>query len=661
MKLILIILLFISSLANATVYYVSNSGSDLANGTSTGTAWATISKVNSSSFNPGDQILFNRGDSWNERLQLPSSGTIGNVITIGAYGSGVKPLITGFQSLSGFTNVGNIYSITATNAVKKLNTVLVSGILKAKARTPNTGWSTFSSYSGNTQITTALSGTPNYTGSEIVVRTAHWIIDVVKISSQSGGVLNFSQSLTYTPSLGGNGYFIQNTASDLDLTGEWTFDSTTKVLKVYSPTSPFVQISSVDTLVWLRSKNYITFDGLSFTGSNKAAFQLDTSSNITIQNCSINNSGALGISALKSVKCTILNDSIQNSLSGAVYLRQVDPYTPTINTCDSATIDGNYIKNTGHIAGMGMSDNGRYYGIYLVGVATRITNNWVDSTGYVALSCVGKNSLIKNNYITNFCFVKDDGAGIYFGIGAYYPLDYNNGTIVRGNIVINGIGALAGTTAAAVVAGIYLDDLSKNITCDSNTTSNLTYSGIFLHDADSNIIRYNTVINNIGNGFVDNGVNANVSANGNQIKQNIFYSASSIYPNFYKLSGTNLGNIDSNYYSRPLNETTNLRLSNTYYSLPAWKTATGKDTYSQGTPAAATSATALFFYNPTTSDSTIALSGPYIDPRGTSFNNSITLRGFSSALLYAIAAIINYNYSMLPTGFSGGKFNYRLN
>jgi hypothetical protein len=47
--------------AEATSYYVSNSGSDLNNGTSTGTPWQTLAKVNAQSFNPGDAIYLQRG------------------------------------------------------------------------------------------------------------------------------------------------------------------------------------------------------------------------------------------------------------------------------------------------------------------------------------------------------------------------------------------------------------------------------------------------------------------------------------------------------------------------------------------------------------------------------------------------------------------------
>ena len=83
---------------SAATYYVdSASGLDSNNGTSISTPWQTITKVNSSSFQPGDNILFLRGDTWqdsNSGTLVPASGTSGAYVTYGAYGTGAKPILT---------------------------------------------------------------------------------------------------------------------------------------------------------------------------------------------------------------------------------------------------------------------------------------------------------------------------------------------------------------------------------------------------------------------------------------------------------------------------------------------------------------------------------------------------------------------------------------
>lgn len=75
----------------ATTYYVSAAGNDANNGTSTATPWKTLAKVSSTVFSPGDMILFNSGDTFVGQLVISSSGSAGNPIVYGKYGSGNNP------------------------------------------------------------------------------------------------------------------------------------------------------------------------------------------------------------------------------------------------------------------------------------------------------------------------------------------------------------------------------------------------------------------------------------------------------------------------------------------------------------------------------------------------------------------------------------------
>ena len=112
----LIILVWPMSAWAGVTYYVSNAnpvGSDSNSGTSPSTPWLTINKVNTSTFNPGDSILFNCGCTWREQLTVPSSGSSGNPITFGAYGTGTSPVITCFDIIATAewgTPSGGVYS-----------------------------------------------------------------------------------------------------------------------------------------------------------------------------------------------------------------------------------------------------------------------------------------------------------------------------------------------------------------------------------------------------------------------------------------------------------------------------------------------------------------------------------------------------------------------
>jgi parallel beta-helix repeat protein len=99
------------------IYYVdATNGNDRNSGLSPSTAWKTISKVNSSNLQPGDNILFKRGESWREQLKVPSSGSNGNPITFTAYGSGDKPVITGADLVIKWKEQGmqNVWQSTVT-------------------------------------------------------------------------------------------------------------------------------------------------------------------------------------------------------------------------------------------------------------------------------------------------------------------------------------------------------------------------------------------------------------------------------------------------------------------------------------------------------------------------------------------------------------------
>jgi parallel beta-helix repeat protein len=102
---------FMSSATWATTYHVDATNGDDSNpGTSEATAWKTISKVNSSSFNPGDSILFKRDEVWREQLIVPSSATSGQPITFGAYGTGDNPVISAADLVTNWTqHSGDIY------------------------------------------------------------------------------------------------------------------------------------------------------------------------------------------------------------------------------------------------------------------------------------------------------------------------------------------------------------------------------------------------------------------------------------------------------------------------------------------------------------------------------------------------------------------------
>ncbi|MDP2886158.1 MAG: T9SS type A sorting domain-containing protein [Ignavibacteria bacterium] len=111
LHIIVFTLVMVSALsAQSVTYYVDAvSGVDANNGTSTASAWQSLTKVNGRTFQPGDSILFKSGSVWTGQLIPKGSGVEGKPIVVGMYGGIVKPRIDG----KGVIGQGTVYLFNA--------------------------------------------------------------------------------------------------------------------------------------------------------------------------------------------------------------------------------------------------------------------------------------------------------------------------------------------------------------------------------------------------------------------------------------------------------------------------------------------------------------------------------------------------------------------
>ena len=112
-------------------YFVdATGGSDAFDGLTADTAWQTVAKVNGEAFSPGNFIAFKRGETWREALIVPSSGSSGQPVVFGAYGSGNKPLLNGAVLMTGWaadTDVETWGENTANDHTSVVEDTLVRG------------------------------------------------------------------------------------------------------------------------------------------------------------------------------------------------------------------------------------------------------------------------------------------------------------------------------------------------------------------------------------------------------------------------------------------------------------------------------------------------------------------------------------------------------
>jgi len=94
-KILIIIIVCVASSSYAADYYISDiSGDDLNDG-SFQNPWKSISKLSTHSFQSGDHIYFERGNSFSGSITFTLQGLANNPIIIDAYGSGNKPHFIG--------------------------------------------------------------------------------------------------------------------------------------------------------------------------------------------------------------------------------------------------------------------------------------------------------------------------------------------------------------------------------------------------------------------------------------------------------------------------------------------------------------------------------------------------------------------------------------
>ena len=591
----LVILCFAAKNSYSSNYYFSSSiGNDEYSSKQAQnpyTPWQSLSKLKEAlkKLKSGDVIYFKRGDIFEGSISLSSIGK-DDVLIFGAYGDGNKPVISGLKLLYNWKFVGN--GVYETDWEIDCTQLIVNNKQQAMGRYPNTGYLTYQSLSNfeNSFITdNQLASSNNWTNAEVVIRKNRWTIDKAKINSHIGNTINYDKGKNANPS-NGYGYFIQKSRQTLDQVGEWFYDDKRKKMMLYFGTQqPYyfvVRSSIIENLVSIKNHDNITFENLAFVGAGGNALEITNSKNVNLKNCAIDFTGKEAIVSTHSSNIEIENLWIDHSLSGGISLD---------HGCTNSMINNNTIKNTGLIPGLGNSGPGTYEAITSFADNTQIEKNVIDSSGHNGIYFGGNGSVVKNNVIQYFCLTKDDGAGVYVGD---WSKTYNKK--IAGNIILNGIGNSDGTNFPKTLQaeGIYIDDLSEGVTIENNTIANCAHNGIKIHNAKD--------INILDNVVYNNGIQLNLEQDhymptstyirNNNIKNNTFFSKdeNQWVAKFVSHQDdiSNFGQLDSNTYSRPLDETAiintvytrNWQVKNEDIDLLNWKTTYAKDWSSTKSP-----------------------------------------------------------------------------
>lgn len=486
----------ISATSAKKTYYVSNSDPN-ADDNGAGTIdhpWKTLDKVNAfvktSVHQPGDWIVFKRGDTFNGQIYVNKSGTAVDRIGFGAYGSGNKPVISGFQTISSWTSAGSgVYYSTLSN---NCSTILFSGSVKGKARFPR-GEYNFLKYESNTATTITdndIPATTSWVGATAIIRHGgqKWIKS--KVTAQSGGTLTIEGANGFDPNFG---YFFVDHPRCLTTLGDWRYDDAQKRIYVYfgtnSPSSYTVKAPCAGTGIKMSAKSYVTIADMTVEGfCDQGVYISYNSSYDVVQNSEFRYCDD-GIGMDQSDHITLRNNSVHDC-----------PNRGFIGFHGTNTlIEGNTFQNIGMINGAGDDGSSSYSGLYFeIGSGITIRLNRITKVGFIGIRFPrGHNNLVEKNVINGYGYSKDDNGAIYAWQGSDTTAYTNR--IARANIILDGRpeGALP-ANGARRQSGLYADVNAHSIKWEGNV-----------------------VVNPYGYGYL-----ALASTIGHVLKDNIFYNAS---------------------------------------------------------------------------------------------------------------------------------------
>lgn len=479
-------------------YFVSIDGSDRNPGTRE-EPWQGLEAVqkNMNRFQPGDRILFHRGDRFFGNLNITRSGSAEAPLTFGAYGYGPEPLLTGAVQLKEWEEEdAHHYSIRVPSAYLPAPGLILNGVFQPLGRYPaidaeHSGYLTIESSRGKDSLESSKLGElEDLKGCEAVIRSTNWTLDRAEVRRHRGNKLSLNNP-SYYDIQEGFGFFLQNHRRFLSTHGEWYYDSSNRRIGIFwdsEEKGPIgqarIEIPLKDHIVSIENQHHILIEDLHLYGSRKQSLRLVQGRNIEVQNCLIELSAETAVFADQQEHLLIKNSNIDQSQDRGMELRNLE-------NCE---FTGNRIDRTGDRAGMGQSTDDRYMGVFMEGNHLLFSRNSILNTGYVPLRFNGNHILIENNRIDHYAFVKNDAGGIYcWSFGGEYT-----DRVIRGNIISGAVGITDGTPLKhnRLVEGIYIDDRSNHIEISHNRILEIPGNGIKLHNAHSVDIHHNLLAGN---------------------------------------------------------------------------------------------------------------------------------------------------------------------
>jgi hypothetical protein len=418
--------------AGATTYYVSNSGSDSSNGTSTSTPWQTIAKVNAQALNPGDSVLFQAGGTWTgtQIIAYNHSGSpSGGPITYGSYGAGAKPIINPSTIISTWSGpVSGVYSAPASvSAIVMLfeDTIPLQMATSSACTDGNWYWSS------NTIYYKPTTGIPSN-------HTVGTVLSAFSYSAGNNGIDTSNQSYITVNGLEFLNAFIGSTKFDTGSSNNIIIENSSFVNCYNGVYWIFTTSQSNSAVINNYFENCAVAATVNPAGGTTAQVTSWTVTGNTIVNAGTTNGTTTwttamnvsvdqeGIGVQNCVNCTISRNVITGGNNIGIYL-----YGNPSSICSGTVISQNEVANNqsnavviGGSSTAGYNNNTVAYNLF-------INNGASSGSGRYTLAVSQGSSTTQQNYVYNNTF--------YGGVGAIdiYTQNTPNYVTIKNNIIDN--------------------------------------------------------------------------------------------------------------------------------------------------------------------------------------------------------------------------------
>ena len=487
-SLLLLLMFFgVPNIAFAITYYVDATlGSDSPHnpGTSINSPWKTISRANRCLSQPGDKILFKRGEVWHEEFKIFKSGEPGNPLTIGAYGSGERPIFDGTYSgtIQWEDLGGGIYRTTSPSWDVEPGVLMYNGVPKPPITTLLFREPVPAALNADAiliQCKVDLNGTCTS-----AVYTNLWVTSK-KGNSISGGTffeIDAEKAQTViVRQINADGVeeewpkserlYLEDVTTSMDgltLPGHWYWDEQSKSIYLYSDHAPGVNVGIGDLNVGINSqgRDYLIIEDIILRGYNSSGLWLNYSTGSVVQNLLVYASGATGhktgLLLSNSDDNVIRNNSVDSVLRSGIGLYARPPADGVTITRNNIITD-NFVTNSGS-TGITLNTDGK-----VDSIAQNLSDN-----------------RIENNRIINSNTMSYDSAGVY-------TLWIGTGNVIRRNIIRDGGSTVLRSAGIMIDGGVVsINGQPNSVGIYDNTIINNSLGGVVISGT-GHVIQGNTL------------------------------------------------------------------------------------------------------------------------------------------------------------------------